>query len=54
LPKIAENYDKEFDKLKLINLKPVRFYAFPENCGDIYAYAPFEDNQVLLLSSQEN
>ncbi len=54
LPKIANNYDDKFDKLKLINLKPVRFYEFPYNCGDRFAYASFEDNQVLLLSAQKN
>ena len=54
LPKIADNYYEELNKIKLTNLKPVRFYEFPENCGDRYAYAPFEDNQVLFLSAQEN
>ena len=54
LPKIADNQDEEFDKLKLINLKPVRLYAFPENCGDRYAYTSFTENKVLLIYAQEN
>ena len=54
LPHVSTYIDEEFDKLKLINLKPVRLYAFPENCGDRYAYTSFTENKVLLIYAQEN
>ena len=50
LPQACDNQDEQFDKLSLINLKPVRMHPFAENCAN-YAYAPVDDDKVLLLSS---
>jgi hypothetical protein len=51
LPKALKNQDEEFDKLSLINLKPIRMHPFAVNCGPRLAYAPIEDDKVLLLSA---
>ena len=51
LPQACDNQDEQFDKLSLINLKPVRMHPFAENCGPRYAYAPVDDDKVLLMSS---
>ena len=51
LPQACDNKDQEFDKLSLINLKPVRMHPFAENCGPRFAYAPVDDDKVLLLST---
>ena len=51
LPKALKNQDEEFDKLSLINLKPIRMHPFAVNCGPTLAYAPIEDDKVLLLSA---
>ena len=51
LPKALNNQDEEFDKLSLINLKPIRMHPFAVNCGLRLAYAPIEDDKVLLLSA---
>ena len=51
LPQACDNQDQEFDKLSLINLKPVRMHPFAESCANRYAYAPVDDDKVLLLSS---
>ena len=51
LPKALKNQDEEFDKLSLINLKPIRMHPFAVNCGYRLAYAPIEDDKVLLLSA---
>ena len=51
LPKALKNQDEEFDKLSLINLKPIRMHPFAVNCGLRLAYAPIEDDKVLLLSA---
>ena len=51
LPKALNNQDEEFDKLSLINLKPIRMHPFAVNCGFRFAYAPIEDDKVLLLSA---
>ena len=51
LPKALNNQDEEFDKLSLINLKPNRMHPFAVNCGLRLAYAPIEDDKVLLLSA---
>ena len=54
LPQASNNQDEEFDKLSLINLKPIRMHPFAVNCGYRYAYAPVEDDKVLLLSESNN
>ena len=54
LPKALKNQDEEFDKLSLINLKPIRMHPFAVNCGPRLAYAPIEDDKVLLLSASED
>ena len=51
LPQACENQDEKFDKLSLINLKPVKMHPFADNCGAKYAYAPVDDEKVLLMSS---
>lgn len=40
-----------FDNLSLLNFTPFRIANFAEKCGMRYAYAPVEDNKVLLVSS---
>ena len=50
LPQACDNQDEQFDKLSLINLKPVRMHPFADNCAARYAYAPVDDDKVLLLS----
>ena len=54
LPQALNNQDEEFDKLSLINLKPIRMHPFAVNCGYRYAYAPVEDDKVLLISESNN
>ena len=54
LPQATNNYDEELDKLSLITLKPVKIYPFANNCGPKYAYAPVEEDKVLLISESEN
>ena len=51
LPKALKNQDEEFDKLSLINLKPIRMHPFAVNCGGRLAYAPIDVDKVLLLSA---
>jgi hypothetical protein len=51
LPQACDIQDEQFDKLSLINLKPVRMHPFAENCGPRFTYAPVDDDKVLLLSS---
>jgi hypothetical protein len=51
LPQALNNKDEEFDKLSLINLKPIRMHPFTVNCYTRYAYSPIEDDKVLLLSA---
>ena len=51
LPQSCNNQDEQFDKLSLINLKPVRMHPFADICNSAYAYAPVDDGKVLLLSS---
>jgi hypothetical protein len=53
LPQALNNQDEEFDKLSLINLKPIRMHPFAVNCGAKYAYAPIGDDKVLLLSASD-
>jgi hypothetical protein len=51
LPQTIKNQEDEFDKLSLINLKPIRMNPFVDECGAYYAYAPIGDAKVLLLSA---
>ena len=51
LPQAMKNQEAEFDKLSLINLKPIRMNSFADNCSNYYAYAPIGDAKVLLLSA---
>ena len=50
LPLACENQDEKFEKLSLINLKPIRMHPFAENCGYRFAFAPVDDDKVILLS----
>ncbi len=50
LPQTCDSQDEQFNKLSLINLKPIRMHPFVKNC-DYNAYAPVDDDKVLLLSS---
>ena len=54
LPKAIQNQEAEFDKLSLINLKPIRMNPFADECGVYCAYAPIGDAKVLLLSASRN
>ena len=54
LPQALNNQDEEFDKLSLVNLKPIRMHPFAVNCLDKYAYAQVEDDKVLLLSASND
>jgi hypothetical protein len=51
LPKALNSHDQEFDKLSLIDLKPLRMQPFAESCGFRNAYAPVDSEKVLLISS---
>ena len=52
LPRSRDNQDEQFDKLSLINLKPVRMHPFADYCNNYeYAYALIDDDKVLLMSS---
>ena len=48
---MLNNNDQKFNKLSLIDLKPLRMYLFPTNCGDCFAYTPVDNENVLLISS---
>jgi hypothetical protein len=54
LPEALINQDEMFDKLCLINLKPIRMHPFAVNCVTRYAYAPVGDDKVLLLSASDD
>ena len=54
LPQAIKKQEDEFDKLSLINLKPIRMNPFVDYCGPLYAYAPIANAKVLLISASFN